>query len=403
MEEYKVQSVNVEDLRPGMILHSTAMTDTGRVVLRAGLMLNEGAIRGLKTWNISSVDIRIISQGEVPEPGAQPTSAPSDDEIERLLEEKASEVECVVEKASEVQAPAIEPEPEEGEYPAADLPERFVTGYQNALRQVKNELTKARFMKDNFSAENMEAIISEFVLPLLDDPGVFWKLQFVEHTEDYLYHHSVDVAIIAGCIGKWLGCSPEMQKRLMWGGLMHDIGKALVPLKIINKAGVLTTEEWNVAQLHAARGYKYLRKNFDIPREIYYCVLQHHERLDGSGYPLSLPGNKIDIGARVIAVADIFSAMTSARSYSRRSTSYDAAATLQTDMFGKLDSQICSLFLEKLRQCFHANRVRLSDGCEAEVVFLNNSDDSRPMVRTNSGEVIDLSQKRNLSIRRVLY
>ena len=189
----------------------------------------------------------------------------------------------------------------------------------------------------------------------------------------------------------------------MWGAIFHDIGKALIPLKIINKSGALTAEEWQIAQLHPVRGYKFLQKNFDMPREVFYCVLQHHERLDGSGYPMSVRGDKIDIWAKIIAVADIFSAMTSSRTYGRRRTSYDAAATLQAEMFGKLDSQICLVFLGKLRQLFLANRVRLTDGREAEVVFLNDSDDSRPIVRTDDGAVIDLSQQKMLSIRRVLY
>ena len=409
MAEYGVRNVRVEDLVPGMFLHSTAITESGRVVLRAGTMLNERAIEGLKTWNITHVEIQVKGPAEEAQPFHQPVAGMTEAEVDRLLHEKMPLLDAAIETAAE--EPAIseepvteeEPEPVESDHVAADLPDNFINGYRSALLEVKHELALARFQKNNFSTDKMKSIISQLLLPLLEDPSVFWKLQFIEHTEDYLYHHSIDVAILAGCIGGWMGCSSKMQEKLMWGGLMHDVGKALIPLKIINKSGSLTDEEWNIAQLHAIRGYKYLRKNFDIPHEIFYCVLQHHERMDGSGYPLSLLGDKIDVWARVIAVADIFSAMTSSRSYGKRRTSYDAAATIQAEMFGKLDSQISLLFLGKLRQFFQANRVRLIDGREAEVVFLNHSDDSRPMVRTDDGKVIDLNQERKLAIRRVLY
>lgn len=403
MDEYQFRTMRVEDLKPGMILNTTAVTEAGRVVLRAGTQMNARAIEGLKTWNIMQVDVRIIGL----QPGAV---SPFDDEIDKLLGEKQSNfAEPTMEVATEKTEPAAEivvetePEPMEDDYAAENLPESFVDKYMSALAQVKYELSMARFQKNSFNPEHLKTLIPEVLQPLLEDKTIFWKLQFIEHKEDYLYHHSIDVAILAGCIGEWMGCTPKRLESLMWGALLHDIGKTLVPLNIINKSGSLTAEEWNIAQLHAVRGYKYLRKNYDMPHEIHYCVLQHHERMDGSGYPLSLPGKKIDICGRIIAIADIYSAMTSMRSYGKRRTSYDAAATLQSEMFGKLDSQVCLNFLGRLRQFFQGNMVRLNDGRDAEVVYLNPSDDSRPMVRTVDGAVIDLSHSRDFSIRRVLY
>jgi len=403
MEEYQFQTMSVENVKPGMILHTTAVTESGRVVLRAGTQMNARAIEGLKTWNIMQVDIRILG---LPVSSASPV----DEEIEKILGEKQpvlSEIKLapVEEKTEPVKDTSAEllPETVADDYVSENLPESFVDTYMSALAEVKYELSLARFQKNSFNPEHLKALIPDVLQPLLKDKSIFWKLQFIEHKEDYLYHHSIDVAILAGCIGEWMGCTQKKLESLMWGALLHDIGKTLVPLNIINKSGTLTAEEWNIAQLHAVRGYKYLRKNYDMPHEIHYCVLQHHERMDGSGYPLSLPGKKIDICGRIIAIADIFSAMTSRRSYGKRQTSYDAATALQSEMFGKLDSQICLQFLSRLRQFFQGNIVRLNDGRDAEVVYLNPSDDSRPMVRTIDGAVIDLGRNRDFSIRSVLY
>ena len=392
------------ELKPGMHLYSMAITEDGRAILRAGTVLDELAIKGLKIWGIYQVEILEDDQIAVQQTPRQYNCVKIEDEenIDRVLSDKMPALGLGDEKLAKGRMPVDEQPPFNSKHVASAMSEKFEKTYQNALLEVKNEMTKARFLQDSFSMEKMKSIIMQFLHPLLNDPIIFWKLQFIEQTEDYLYHHSVDVAILAGCISSWLGCSVELQQKLMWGGLLHDIGKTLVPLKVINKSGALNLDEWDVAKSHTTRGYRFLKKKFDVPREILYCVLQHHERMDGTGYPLAVKSDKIDIGARVIAVADVFSAMTSSRSYGKIATTYDAAETLHSDMFDKLDPQICSLFLYKLRQCFQANRVYLSDGSFAEVIFLNDTDDARPIVRTDAGMIIDLNHSRDLRIQKVM-
>jgi HD-GYP domain-containing protein (c-di-GMP phosphodiesterase class II) len=223
------------------------------------------------------------------------------------------------------------------------------------------------------------------------------------HDEDYLYHHSVDVGIIAGCLSLWMGRSYHEIEETILGALLHDVGKALIPLKVLNKPGALTDDEMHLVRFHSIRGYKFLKEYGDFSQSVLLCALQHHERMDGSGYPMSVRGDKIHSYAKVIAVADVFDAMTSARGYGNRATPYEAVEIMKREMAGKLDQQVCSVFLDKLSQRFVGDIVQLSNGQRGEVVFLNPHDCTRPIVRTHDGEFFDLDKQRNLSINKMLH
>ena len=129
----------------------------------------------------------------------------------------------------------------------------------------------------------------------------------------------------------------------------------------------------------------------------------HHERYDGAGYPRGVAGEEIHEYARLAAIADVFDAMTSVRSYGKRATPYEAVEIMKREMVGKLDYQVCSVFLDKLSQRFVGDIVQLSNGQRGEVVFLNPHDCTRPIVRTRDGEFVDLDKLRDLSIHKMLH
>jgi len=223
----------------------------------------------------------------------------------------------------------------------------------------------------------------------------------VQRRDDYTFHHSLDVAVLCGVVGRWLGYKGEELKDLVLAGLLHDIGKTQIPLEILRKPGKLTPEETKIMQLHTTRGYN-LVKELDLPAAVTYAVLQHHEREDGSGYPLQVTGDKIHPFAKLIAVIDIYDAMTCDKVYRKKVTPFEAVETITRDMYDKLDPNICAVFLNNVRDYFIGNTVLLSDGREAEVVYLGQYISSRPVVRTEDGLFIDLEQRKELSIVRLL-
>jgi putative nucleotidyltransferase with HDIG domain len=173
-------------------------------------------------------------------------------------------------------------------------------------------------------------------------------INMVKNKYESTYRHCVKVGAIAAIIGSWLGYNNEEVEKLMLTGLLHDIGKAIIPLEILNKPSKLNGEEMGTMRRHSAFSYKYLSEIKSIPNSIKVGVLQHHERLDGSGYPLGLNAEDIHDLSKIIAIADIYDAITSDRVYRPRMAHTVALKIIQAETCeGKLDPWIGRVFLEK--------------------------------------------------------
>jgi putative nucleotidyltransferase with HDIG domain len=132
--------------------------------------------------------------------------------------------------------------------------------------------------------------------------------------DPYTAGHQQRVGIAAGFIAKEIGLSDSQANGIYVAGLLHDIGKAVIPMEILNKPGKLTADEFEVVKTHCRVGYLIL-KDVDFPWSVTEAILQHHERLNGSGYPQGLSGDDIILEARILGVADVVDAMCYPRSY----------------------------------------------------------------------------------------
>jgi len=394
---YKRQAI--DDLVPGMTLGKMIVTTDGKNFLNEGAVLTLRIIQTLQLWGFRYVDIR----EECP-PDWQADGKSQAMPLEMPIE--STPVLTEMELRDETMAPQLsftEIESEAEPLIQMNVPIEFVEHYQSAVQILKKNLGKVRFTKDDFNSEEIRRMVSTNILHLITDHSVTDFLQMMPHEEDYLYHHSVDVGIITGRLCLWMGHTEDEIAEAILGALLHDAGKALIPLKVLNKPGSLTDEELHLVRFHSLRGYKFLKQYGDFSQSVLLCALQHHERIDGSGYPMAVQGDKIHTYAKLIAVADVFDAMTSVRSYGKRATPYEAVEIMKREMVGKLDQQICSVFLDKLSQRFVGDIVQLSNGQRGEVVFLNPHDCTRPIVRIGDGEFVDLDRIRSLSINKMLH
>ncbi|WP_346891406.1 HD domain-containing phosphohydrolase [uncultured Roseibium sp.] len=173
--------------------------------------------------------------------------------------------------------------------------------------------------------------------------GISAWLSAVRCHHSHTYRHSMMVAGLAGAFAQTLGWSHKEQELLTLGGLMHDIGKTRIPLSILDKPGELTPDETELVRRHTLFGRDILKNRLEIPFEVKKMAVQHHEFLDGSGYPQGIAGDQIDTMVRAITICDIFTAMTETRSYKAAIPPRNAYADL-CSMKTQLDQDLVRAF-----------------------------------------------------------
>ncbi len=218
--------------------------------------------------------------------------------------------------------------------------------------------------------------------------------------DDLTYAHSMNVALLNYVSASWLGWSQEDRETAMACGMLHDIGKLKVSHSILTKPGKLDSVEYKHIQKHPIYGYKILQ-GAGVGEHILNTALMHHERYDGSGYPLQLSGEKIDKFARLTAVTDVYEAMTAARCYRGPLCPFRVIEIFEDEGFEKYDAEMILSFLSNVGGTYVRNACLLSDGREGEIIMLNKEKLSRPVVQCGY-EYVDLMKRHDLSIQTLL-
>jgi HD-GYP domain-containing protein (c-di-GMP phosphodiesterase class II) len=234
-----------------------------------------------------------------------------------------------------------------------------------------------------------------------NDPDIFRLFEAVKAKDDYTHQHNIGVGVLATLIGKWLKIEGDDLTTLSLAATLHDVGKVKIPLEILQKEGKLTDEEYKIIQQHTILGYQMLRETTGITHKVALVALQHHEKENGSGYPLGLKADKIDFFSKIVSVADIFHAMSSKRPYHEPMSFHDIVSQMQHGSFGELEPRIVSVFLKNITRKLVGTQIVLMDGREGEIVYINPHDEMKPMIKVNN-IFIDLNKERHLHIREVV-
>ncbi len=421
-----MKRVSTSALVPGMVTAEEVFNYKGNLILPKGHTLTEESIEKLEFYSVINVRVEEESDHETDESSETedtvhiefdeetPAAAKENEEPESVPEpEPVPEEEPVPEPESEpAPEPAKTPEPPKPR-PAPMEKESYTerlrkTEEYQAFEKDFREAT-ASFMDsmndiiENVENLNADALISN-ILSLVSSENkhvnVFDMLHSMRQMDDNTYVHSMNVSLMCNILARWLRLSDEDIKTATLAGMLHDVGKLKIPEKIIKKPARLTEWELSVVRTHPREGYNILMAA-PVSDHVKNAALMHHERCDGSGYPLKLTGAQIDPFAKIVAIADVYDAMTSTRVYRGPQCPFTVIAAFENEGFQKYEPAYILTFLKNIVNTYILHRVRLTNGEEGDVIYINPDRLSRPMVRVGD-KYIDLSKEPHLRIDSLL-
>lgn len=353
-----MQRVPIKELRPGMLAAKNIYNAEKNLLLAAGQRLTSSHIFRLENQKIGSVYIQsnLLGDIEVPE------ILQEEMRISCIGEVKKTFSRCKAGEASEI----------------------------DGLQQV------------------VETILDE----VITNRKVMIQLTDIRLYDDYTFAHSVNVCVLSMMLGTALGYPTPKIQEVGMGALLHDIGKTSLSPGLLNKPGKLTAEEMQIIQTHALLGFEILRQQRTLPITVAHVALAHHEKLDGSGYPLQLKDDQIPEYSRIVAIADIYDAITSDRPY-RQAFLPQEAYNMMMEMSGShLDPIMLASFFQLV--CIYpvGSMVELDSGEFAVVTGVYVGMPFRPRVRVFTNECgekishpweLDLTEQMAVSIKRSLH
>lgn len=278
---------------------------------------------------------------------------------------------------------------------------KFKKEYSMTINSVKD--TFSHILNDPRTHCNENALCND-IAPILaecdNSMHTFDMLHCLRDQDDLTFVHSMNVALICHSFAAWLNFSEENTKQLTLAGLVHDIGKLLIPQEIISKPTKLTDQEYTVMKQHTLLGARLLNET-RLDARIKRAALSHHERYNGSGYPQGLSGDNIDDFSKIVAIADVYDAMTSNRVYRDGICPFEVVETLEKEGYTKYDPAFLIPFLKHIVQSYINAPVLLSNTLVGEVIMINNDHLSKPIVKVDD-QFYDLSKKTDIKIRSLL-
>lgn len=363
MESETRTRISINKVKPGMKLAEDVYTPKGLMLIQKNTVIDDKHIFRIKLYQIISVFIFVSSETDIEE--------------DNITEELQSSFEHVISQNFN------------------DFKERYHVHHDMTEKKL-NEV----FAGEDIVEEDLYEVTTTLVDSIRTKTELFNYMYHLRNEDDYTYTHCLNVSVLANIFAHWLKLSEEQIKEVTVSGLLHDVGKMKIDNSILNKPGRLSKEEFEIIKKHATYGYETIKEQ-NINQEIKNGVLFHHEKLDGSGYPLGIEGEQIPLYAKIISIVDIYDAMTSKRSYHEKHSPFKVIRMFEQESYGLLDTKLLFVFLENIAHNYLGKDVALSTGETAKIVFIHNQTPSRPIVQVGDN-MIDLMFEPTITIDAIL-
>ena len=334
--------------------------------LRVGMHLEElcGSWMEHPFWRTKFVikdpkDIRLIVESGITEvwidvdKGLDIPSAASKEQVEARVDAD------LMETAAATGTPVQGAPPKQA--PMAEEVKRAARICANAKGAVVSMFHEVRMGKA-ISSEAAGELVDEIACSVARNPGALISLARLKTADDYTYMHSVAVCALMVVLARQLALDEKQTRDAGMAGLLHDLGKALMPMEVLNKPGKLTDEEFRIIKSHPEEGHRLLLEGGTAGATVLDVCLHHHEKIDGSGYPHRLKGEEISMFARMGAVCDVYDAITSNRPYKMGWDPADSIRKMTEWTNGHFDGRIFQAFVKSIGIYPVGSLVRLSSG-----------------------------------------
>nr|WP_280518549.1 HD domain-containing phosphohydrolase [Lederbergia wuyishanensis] len=278
----------------------------------------------------------------------------------------------------------------------------FLDYYGQAVEQYKKEfLSWQSGLGVNIS--NIRNILLPLYEKAQENKEWIRKIHRYSNKEDYYYHHPIAVALIASFIAKGLGYDNGQCLQIALAGCLADCGMAKINESSFMNTRSLNEQDWNEIKKHPVHSYQMVKNIPLLKTETKIAILQHHERLDGSGYPIGEMGKRVQMQSQIVAIADIYHAMTAERPYKNMQSPFKSLQVMEEDQFGKLHISILKVLISAIASLPVGTTVKLSDGQFGKVIYVKQDAMLRPLVKIlDTGEILDLEKKRNIYITSII-
>jgi putative nucleotidyltransferase with HDIG domain len=369
----KIYSIPLRQLVPGLILaEDLRHAQTGVVLIPSGTSIDERHLARLKHFKHTDARIKCM----IPDP-ANPVDASSPEYFTEA---------------------GIKPLPSTVDETAKRI-------YRKAFETTKRFFNKYKNI-EYADVQPMNAVAADISALIARDPIILSHVAILKAIDSYTFSHSVNVAIYATALAHFLGSTAGELREICLAGLLHDIGKLDIPRKLVEKPGPLTRSEYKIMQQHARFGYLRLKDIPYISKNVLAAVSQHHEKIDGTGYYQNLKGNEIHPWAIILAVADVYDALTTDRVYRMALLPHEGAEILMASCsLNHLEFNAVKVFTEKVPFYPPGARVVLNTGEMGHVVAYHINTPLRPIVNINRGgksNTVDLALNHTVMITRII-